>query len=82
MTTDTYKIGSESYCDIANDEGGIVCDEFANDSVTANELYEKFCGKSADGVEWPENATEEQIRTASRLDWEKKLTAAGYSCEN
>jgi hypothetical protein len=79
---ETYETGSLAYCDIANDEGGKVCCEFETESATSNELYEKFCGKSADGVEWPENGTEEEIRSASREDWEKKLTAAGYTREN
>jgi hypothetical protein len=71
----TYKIGSAAYCDISNDEGGIVCDEHATDDTSANDLYERFCGVSADGVQWPEDATEDQIRAASRADWESKITA-------
>jgi hypothetical protein len=76
------QMGSAAYCDIANDEGGRVCDEFATDSVTGNELFERFCGTSGAGVDWPENGTEAEIRAASRAEWESKLTAAGYRREN
>jgi hypothetical protein len=75
---ETYECGSLEYCDIANDEAGCVCEERSTDKVTSNELYEQFCGQSAEGVDWPEVGTEGEIRKASREEWEKKLAAAGY----
>ena len=40
--SDTYKIGSDSYNDIANDEGAIVCDEHATDEQSAGDLWERY----------------------------------------
>jgi len=77
--SDRYEIGSETYCDLCNDEGGIVCEEFATEEMDGNALYEQFCGETGENVDWPESGTEDEIRAASRLDWERKLTAAGYT---
>ena len=72
----THKFGSYEYGTIAEEEVHKVCDEFANDIIDGEELYRRYAGQP-DRVQWPGEATDKEIRAASRENMAAKLTAAG-----
>lgn len=70
-----YHECSDLYCDIANDEGVRVCEEFAEDGELPSEIYAAHCEEEeeVEGVPWPEYGTEAEIRSASRAEWIRRL---------
>jgi hypothetical protein len=84
MATERYSVGSETYCDIANDEAGRVCDMIAGEQGTDDDYVEDVAQKLYDRwwvagtpwiTDWPHRGTEAEIREFVRQRLIPKLRA-------
>lgn len=80
-----HKIGSYEYGQFVDDEFMTVCDEYENPSLPAYEIRRQFTEKlypQTDSKDWPQDATEKEIRAHARETLEKLIKKAGIKKED